>query len=99
MQLMHHRAALLLVFTIICLLTLLYFTHPLPQDPIYHVFADQREFLGIANFANVVSNLALILMSIAGIIALHKPMTIFQDRSERWLFLFFFIAVGLTGLG
>jgi len=31
---------------------------PIPQPPGYHAFADQRALLGIANFGNVMSNLA-----------------------------------------
>jgi hypothetical protein len=99
MTLMHHRGALLVIFTIICITTFIYFTFPIAQDPAYHMFADQRAFLGIPNFENVVSNLPLIFVSITGVIALHKPMIVFQERSERWLFILFFIAVGLTGLG
>jgi hypothetical protein len=99
MTLLHHRGALLIVFTILCLATLLYLTHPLAQDPAYNVFADQRSFLDVPNFLNVTSNLALIIVSILGILECHKPKPVFQERSERWMFMLFFIAVGLTGIG
>src|SRR5690349_16615095 len=38
---------------------------PQPQD--YHAFADARAWLGVANFANVASNLAFVLVGIAGL--------------------------------
>jgi hypothetical protein len=63
------------------------------------MFADQRTIWGIPNFFNVVSNLALLLVGIAGVIALHKPLSNFPDQSERWIYIVFFISVGLTGIG
>lgn len=40
---------------------------PIPQDPAYHRFTDTREFFGIPNFWNVVSNLPFLVVGIASI--------------------------------
>lgn len=94
-----YTSAAFIFFTVFCLTVFLSLTYPLHQDPLYHFFADQRSFLGIPNFFNVVSNLGLILVGIAGVMALYKPSFHFPDRSERWIYILFFIFVGLSGLG
>lgn len=43
------------------------FVEPIPQDPQYHLFADQRSFFNIPNTLNVVSNLFFALIGIAGL--------------------------------
>ena len=40
---------------------------PIPQDPAYHHFADQRMFLGIPHFFNTLSNLAFLVVGGWGI--------------------------------
>ena len=40
---------------------------PIPQDPAYHHFADQRTLFGIANFWNVISNLPFFFVAIWGL--------------------------------
>src|SRR5215468_10025001 len=62
---------------------------PLLQDPTYHNFADQREFFGIPNFWNVVSNLPFIAVGAAGLLQLRR------DATTLVLFTGFF----LTGFG
>lgn len=99
MILTQYKATLILLLTILTLAGLLFFIHPMPQDPTYNIFADQRTIWGIPNFFNVVSNLALILVGIAGVIALHKPIPTFHDQSERWIYIILFISVGLAGIG
>ncbi|MGD2083623.1 MAG: alkaline phytoceramidase [Chromatiales bacterium] len=41
---------------------------PIPQDPAYHVFADDRAFWGIPNFWNTISSLPLALLGLAGLV-------------------------------
>ena len=48
-------------------LALLFSRPPLAQDPAYHVLADTRVFLGIPNFGDVASNVAFLLVGIAGL--------------------------------
>ena len=40
---------------------------PIPQDPAYHLFADDRALIGIPNFWNVVSNLPFIAVGAVGL--------------------------------
>jgi len=40
---------------------------PVPQDPAYHLFADQKSLFSIPNFWNVVSNLPFVLVGLAGL--------------------------------
>ena len=46
---------------------------PIPQPLEYHRFADQRNYFGIPNFFNVVSNLAFLFAGIAGLTFLLSP--------------------------
>ena len=40
---------------------------PIPQDPAYHFFADEREFLGVPNFWNVATNLPFLVAGAVGL--------------------------------
>jgi len=59
---------------------------PFGQDPKYHDFADRRTFFGIPNFFDVTSNLAFLLVGIAGLrICLRNCL----DKSRNaWVALF-----------
>jgi hypothetical protein len=68
---------------------------PIGQDTNYHDFADQRTFLGIANFLDVVSNVPFVLVGLAGMNAcLASPSTV---KGPAWLT--FFAGVTLLGAG
>ncbi len=45
---------------------------PIPQDPAYHEFADQRELVGLANFWNVATNLPFLLIGVFGLLRLAR---------------------------
>lgn len=45
---------------------------PIPQDPAYHAFADQRNVLGVPNFWNVVSNTPFLAAGFLGLVALRR---------------------------
>ena len=67
----------------------------IPQDPSYHRFADQRQWLGVPNAANVLSNLAFALVGLAGAIRLasrRRPR--FPQATEAGLWC---VALGLVG--
>jgi len=71
---------------------------PVPQDPLYHVFADQRSMLGVPNFLNVMSNMPFLLFGIAGwrIISVHEE-TVTPTTKLAWIV--FFFGITLTALG
>jgi len=73
---------------------------PIPQPLAYHNFADQRSWLGIPNFGDVVSNLPFALVGLAGLAFLLGPgARNFSDARERWLYLFMFAGLILTAFG
>ena len=56
------KIVILLGIAILSIGAVFYLVEPIPQDPAYHQFADQREFLGVPNFLNVFSNLTFIII-------------------------------------
>ena len=72
---------------------------PVPQDPHYHGFADQRTFLGIPHFWNVVSNLPFVIAGAAGLVLLARGGGRFHERWERGAWGVLLAAVFLVGFG
>ncbi len=77
------------------------FVPPIPQDQAYHRFADRREWLGIPNFADVVSNAGFIVSGLAGLLAVARrdAASSFREPRERGPFVVLFAAQVLTGIG
>jgi ceramidase len=77
------------------------FVGAIPQDPAYHIFADNRPWLGIANFGNVVSNLGFLVVCILGLGSVlgQEGQRTFDDRSDAWPYIVFFAGVGLVSAG
>ena len=85
--------ALLLAFAVWAVLP------AIPQDPGYHHFADQRQWLGIPHAANVLSNAFFVLAGLYGLARLAAPARVrFPAATEAGLCC---LALGLifTGLG
>jgi len=77
---------------------------PIPQPQWYHMFADQRRFLGIPNFNNVVSNFPFAAVGFWGLVFLirascWKDGRHFLDRREHWSYLLVFVGLILTAAG
>ncbi len=77
---------------------------PIPQDPAYHEFADGRPLFWIPNFGDVVTNLALILVGLRGLLFMvrntpYRQRKPFREFKERLAYSIFFSGVILTGLG
>ncbi|GJL74196.1 alkaline phytoceramidase [Nitrosomonas sp.] len=81
---------------------------PVPQPHTYHLFADQRMMLGIPNFMNVVSNLAILLSGLAGLSLLWRSYNMSNQRGNRpvfitaaeyWPYLVLFTSVVMTAPG
>ena len=69
----------------------------LPQDRAYHDFADQRELLGIPNLQDVASNMAFLIIGIAGIVVWGRRRT--EGMAISWLILFIAVALVFFGSG
>ena len=74
---------------------------PYPQPLEYHDFADKRPWLGIANFADVTSNLAFVIAAALGLafVTGQQATTTFVEPLVRWPFLVFFAGVALVSVG
>ena len=68
---------------------------PIPQDPAYHAFADNRAILGIPNFWNVVSNLPFVLVGLVGLARLTR----LRNPEFRPQFAVYSIGTLLVGFG
>ncbi len=60
-------ANLLLCAIIFLSIAIMLFINPIPQDPHYHQFSDQRTICNIDHFWNVMSNLSFLLVGIYGL--------------------------------
>jgi len=73
---------------------------PIAQDPLYHMFADQRPMVGVPNFMNVMSNLPFLIVGILGwrIIASNAE-TVTPATRLAWIVFFFGISLTAFGSG
>ena len=73
----------------------------IPQPQSYHNFADQRAWLGIPNFGNVISNVPFAIFGLMGLAFLFSRAAAraFFDPRERWPYLFVFCGLFLTAFG
>jgi hypothetical protein len=68
----------------------------IPQPQAYHNFCDQRSFLGIPNFANVVSNLSFCVVGAVGLSLVRRSGA---ERGLKLIYYIVFTGVFVTGLG
>lgn len=94
------RVAVLVVLSIAAIAVVL--AHePIPQNPAYHLFADRRAWLGIANFSDIASNLAFAAIGAIGLWFVLRPKAgeTFEQPTDRWPYLIFFVGVALVSVG
>jgi hypothetical protein len=94
---------LLLVLTVV-LASVCCFLPRIPQPLSYHLFADRRSFLGIANFGDVASNLPFAVIGIWGLAFLwqsgaNPASGRFLERCEQWPYVAVFLGLLLTAFG
>jgi hypothetical protein len=95
---MANRTGILLAFTALSIAAA-FLAPALPQPVGYHDFADHREWYGIHNFFDVVSNLGFLLAGVAGLAVALRPETRFEHAVERVPYLVFFVGMVLTAAG
>lgn len=72
-------------------------TAPIPQDPAYHLFADDRTLLGVVNALNVLSNLPFLIVGAWGLAYVSRLRPLTGDLTAAYAV--FFLGVFLTGFG
>lgn len=72
---------------------------PLPQDPAYHRFADQRSISGISNLWNVASNIPFLLVGLLGICSLTARPVDTLPEGALPIYGLFFTSLVLVALG
>ncbi|MBI3099243.1 MAG: alkaline phytoceramidase [Planctomycetes bacterium] len=77
---------------------------PVPQDPEYHCFADQRTLWGIPHFGDVITNIPFVIAGVLGLwVVLARlrigPEGAFREARERIPYAVLFAALSLTGFG
>ena len=93
------KILILFGITIVLSGAVFFLVDPIPQDPDYHKFVDQRSYLGVQNFLNVFSNLVFIIIGCFGLYVLIKrgnQNNINKSFSACYLF---FLGLVLTGIG
>lgn len=91
---------LLLAFTLV-VAAAAFFAPRIPQPQSYHNFVDQRSWLSIPNFGDIVSNLPFAVVGVWGLVLLcRNPNQVrFVDPHERWPYLLVFLGLVLTAFG
>lgn len=90
------RIAILAAFTIAIVALVFAFVPPIAQPQEYHNFAEQRVWLGIPHFLDVLSNALFLATGAAGLARLSAG--VFADPRERWPYAVFFAGLVLTGV-
>lgn len=97
---MYHDHRLRVIFIIILVAVIAVFNFaPIPQDPAYHRFADQRLIAGLPNFYNVISNIPFLFVGGIGMRLLVSTQPSFGFPELRWMYFVFFVGIFLTGIG
>lgn len=85
---------------ILCFVVLMIVTPAIPQNEEYHDFADKREFFGIPNTLNVISNIPFLVIGLLGLIlCFHGNYFQLRLQGELWGWTCFFIGVAAVGIG
>ena len=94
------RVAILLGLLCACVIGVL-FVPPIPQDPNYHLFADTRQWFGVPNFNNVMSNSGFALVGILGTVTVAgaKRRLIFNQPIDARPYVILFVGVALVSFG
>ena len=94
----NRRVGLLIGFICMSAFIAVFFVEPIAQDSAYHDFADSKEFFGVANFWNVVSNIPFLIVGLMGLSQL-KRLNIIPEMGVAYWLLFFGVALVAFGSG
>jgi len=92
-----NKLIILIVFFVLSFLVILNIP-PVPQWESYHDFADARPWMGIPNFANVISNIGFFAVGLLGLVKIFQR-GYFQSSLDRVPYLVFFVSIILVSFG
>lgn len=84
----------IVVLSLVASLAVVLTRPPIPQDQAYHVFADQRAWLGIPNCLDVLSNIPFAIVGLAGLVVTFRRRPV-----EQWPYATLFAGAALTAFG
>ncbi len=84
---------ILLWITVLITIAIIIFMKPIPQDVMYHHFANDNTIFGITNCWNVVSNIGFIILGLLGLHFIRK------NNINNPIIWTLFVGVVLTGFG
>lgn len=95
------KRAAILVGILITMIAAMAFAPSIPQNPAYHQFADDRKLFGIANIANIASNLGFFIAGGLGLwgVTGGRRNKLFEHKSDALPYQVFFASVILIGVG
>lgn len=93
------KALVLFLLAFLAFIGVLMFVDPIPQWPEYHDFADDREFFGIPNAHNVISNMGFLIIGTWGSLFVLGREGKASTKGLSVMYLVFFVGVFLTALG
>ena len=96
---MSTRDIAILAALLLAVIAVFVFVAPIPQDPAYHLFADGRTLLGVANFWNVASNLPFLVVGAWGVVYVMRHGHNVCLPGLELAYVVFFSGVFLTAFG
>lgn len=88
------------IVSLICFVVLMIVTPSIPQSQEYHDFADQRNFFGVPNTLNVISNFPFLIIGVIGLIlCLRGNYFDLSLQGEVWSWAVFYVGVAATAFG
>ncbi|MFS7919613.1 putative alkaline ceramidase [Helianthus anomalus] len=97
---MTNRTVTVWIVAIVSFVVLMFVTPSIPQDQEYHDFADQRQFFGIPNALNVISNVPFFIIGVIGLVlCYYKNFFKLSLQGELCGWTFFYIGVAAVGFG
>jgi len=77
----------------------LWLNGPVPQDPAYNNFADQRTILGIDNFWNVIGNVPMLFLGLYGFVLALRNLSKRADFTAQWIPVVLVFGIFITSFG
>jgi hypothetical protein len=101
-SLLNERTGIAVLVGVTLLVAVVAMLAPRVAQPLaYHDFADQRSWLGVANFGDLASNVAFVIVGVWGLLVLLREprRAAFVDGRERWPYVLVFAGMILVAVG